>query len=117
MTFPGDSVPHDSLAASSTPSTTAAPVAPPADTSTATPPGTRPAGGFIVQFAALLTDDKAQQLASTIKVGASTAHVTSTNIGGSPIFRVVMGPFATKDEAEKVGRASKRAYWVYEGSP
>ena len=38
-------------------------------------------------------------------------------IGGSPIFRVVMGPFATKDEAEKVGRASKRAYWVYEGSP
>jgi hypothetical protein len=29
----------------------------------------------------------------------------------------VMGPFATKDEAEKVGRASKRAYWGYEGSP
>jgi cell division septation protein DedD len=119
VTFPGDSVPHDSLAASSTPSTTPPPTAAPtaADTSTAAAPGARPSAGFTVQFAALLTDDKAQQLASTIKVGANTAHVTSTSIGGSPIFRVVMGPFATKDEAEKIGRTSKRAYWVYEGSP
>jgi cell division septation protein DedD len=116
VTFPGDSVPHDSLAASSTPSTSPPPAATPADTAAAAPVA-RPSAGFTVQFAALLTDDKAQQLASTIKVGASSAHVTSTTIGGSPIFRVVMGPFATKDEAEKVGRASKRAYWVYEGSP
>lgn len=117
VTFPGDSVPRDSLAASSTPSTSLPPVTPTADTPTAVAPVTRPSPGFTVQFAALLTDDKAQQLASTIKVGANSAHVTSTNIGGSPIFRVVMGPFATKDDAEKVGRASKRAYWVYEGSP
>lgn len=117
VTFPGDSVPHDSLATSSTPSTSASPVTPLADTSKTAVPAARPSAGFTVQFAALLTDDKAQELASTIKVGASTAHVTSTTIGGSPIFRVVMGPFATKDEAEKVGRASKRAYWVYEGSP
>jgi cell division septation protein DedD len=95
----------------------APPVTPPTDTSKTAAPGARPSAGFTVQFAALLTDDKAQELANTIKVGASTAHVTSTTIGGSPIFRVVMGPFATKDEAEKVGRASKRAYWVYEGSP
>ena len=117
VTFPGDSVPHDSLAASSTPSTSPPSVTPPADTSVAVPPGARQAAGFTVQFAALLTDDKAQELAATIKVGANSAHVNSSTIGGSPIFRVVMGPFATKDEAEKVGRASKRAYWVYEGSP
>jgi hypothetical protein len=120
VTFPGDSVPGDSLAASSSPSTTLPPpVTPPAsDTSAAISQGAKPpSGGFTVQFAALLTEDKAQQLANTIKVGASSAHVTSTNIGGSPIFRVVMGPFATKDEAQKVGRASKREYWIYEGSP
>jgi cell division septation protein DedD len=117
VTFPGDSVPHDSLAASSTPSTSPPPVTPPPDTPATVAPGARPSAGFTVQFAALLTDDKAQELASTIKVGASSAHVNSGTIGGSPIFRVVMGPFATKDEAEKVGRASKRAYWVYEGSP
>jgi septal ring-binding cell division protein DamX len=117
VTFPGDSVPHDSLAASSTPSTSPPPVTPPPDTPATVAPGARPSAGFTVQFAALLTDDKAQELASTIKVGASSAHVNAGTIGGSPIFRVVMGPFATKDEAEKVGRASKRAYWVYEGSP
>jgi cell division septation protein DedD len=73
--------------------------------------------GFTVSFAALLTEDKAQQLASTIKVGATTAHVVTTATAGSPIFRVVMGPFATREEAERVGRASRREYWIYEGSP
>ena len=75
------------------------------------------AGGFTVSFAALLSEDKAQQLANTIKVGGNEAHVVSTTTAGSPIFRVVMGPFATRDEANKIGRASKREYWIYEGSP
>jgi Sporulation related domain. len=120
VTFPGDGAP-DSLAASSTASTT--PVSPTtpgaADTSaSAAPPAARPPStGFTVSFAAMLTEDKAQQLASTIKVGANSAHVVTTNTAGSPIFRVVMGPFATKEEAESVGRASRREYWIYEGSP
>ena len=116
VTFPSDSI-RDSTAsstASGTPATN-----PPADSArppaATTPPA--PTTGFIVSFAALLTEDKAQQLASTIKVGASTAHVISTTTAGSPIFRVVLGPFATRDEAERVGRASKRDYWIYEGSP
>jgi hypothetical protein len=117
VTFPGDT-PPDSLAASSTQSTT--PVSPPAAPDTTPPAATQaatPTTGFTVSFAALLTEDKAQQLASGIKVGASAAHVVLTNTAGSPIYRVVMGPFATKDEAERVGRASKRDYWIYEGSP
>ena len=117
VTFPGDT-PPDSLAASSTAPTT--PASPPAAPDTTAPAGAqtpKPTTGFTVSFAALLTEDKAQQLASTIKVGASAAHVVLTNTAGSPIFRVVMGPFTTKDEAERVGRASKRDYWIYEGSP
>ena len=70
-----------------------------------------------MSFAALLTEDKAQQLASTINVGGVPAHVVSSTASGSPIYRVVLGPYPTRDEAVRVGRASKREYWVYEGSP
>jgi cell division septation protein DedD len=70
-----------------------------------------------VSFAALLSEAQAQQLANTIKVGATTAHVVSTSTAGSPIFRVVMGPYTSRDEAQRVGRASRREFWIYEGSP
>jgi septal ring-binding cell division protein DamX len=115
VTFPSESAYTDSTASSTSTGTSSTPVA----RDTAPPPANpaAPTTGFTVSFAALLTEDKAQQLASTIKVGATTAHVVSTSTAGSPIFRVVMGPFATKDEAEKVGRASRREYWIYEGSP
>jgi hypothetical protein len=115
VTFPSDSVYTDSTASSTSPYASSTPTS--IDTAaagTVTQPGS---GGFTVSFAALLTEDKAQQLASTIRVGATPAHVVVTNSTGSPIFRVVMGPFATKDEAERVGRASRRDYWIYEGSP
>jgi septal ring-binding cell division protein DamX len=119
VTFPGDSVPVDSLTASSTPSSGTLPGPPARDTAPVTAPsGVAPAAaGFTVSFAALLSEEKAQQLASTIKVGGNSAHVVATTTAGSPIFRVVLGPFATREEAEKIARASKREYWIYEGSP
>jgi hypothetical protein len=115
VTFPTDSVYTDSTASSTSPYASSTPPG----TDSVPPPVSQPGAttGFTVSFAALLTEDKAQQLASTIRVGATPAHVVVTNSAGSPIFRVVMGPFATKDEAERVGRASRRDYWIYEGSP
>jgi septal ring-binding cell division protein DamX len=116
VTFPGEAA-GDSLVASSTPSTVPSTPAI-VDTSPAPPPATQPASaGFTVSFAALLAEDKAQQLANTIIVGGTTAHVVSSATAGSPIYRVVLGPYPTRDEAVKIGRASKREYWVYEGSP
>jgi cell division septation protein DedD len=116
VTFPSDSVYTDSTASSTSPYASSTPATiDTAPTGTVTQPAATT--GFTVSFAALLTEDKAQQLASTIRVGATPAHVVVTNSAGSPIFRVVMGPFATKDEAERVGRASRRDYWIYEGSP
>ena len=116
VTFPSDSI-RDSTASSTsstTPTTNAA-------TDTARPPApitpAAPTSGFTVSFAALLSQDKADQLASTIRVGGTAAHVVSTSTAGSPIYRVVLGPFATRDEAERIGRASKRDFWIYEGSP
>jgi cell division septation protein DedD len=125
VTFPGDSVGADSLTASSTASSTAASSTSPAgpDTSVGVPPANNPSGnppaaaGFTVSFAALLSQEKAQQLAATINVNGNQAHVVSTTTAGSPIFRVIMGPFPTRAEAEKIARASKREYWIYEGSP
>lgn len=119
VTFPSDSLQRDSLSASSTPSGAGPP--PPAptirDTTRAPATGVTPPTGFTVSFAALLSEEKAQQIASTIKVNGNAAHVVSTTTAGSPIFRVVMGPFPTRDEAEKIGRAARREYWIYEGSP
>ncbi|HEV7388622.1 MAG TPA: SPOR domain-containing protein [Gemmatimonadaceae bacterium] len=116
VTFPGEVV-GDSLAASSTPSTVPSTPAI-VDTSPAPPSATQPvSAGFTVSFAALLAEDKAQQLANTIIVGGTTAHVVTSATAGSPIYRVVLGPYQTRDEAVKIGRASKREYWVYEGSP
>ena len=114
VTFPGDSIYSDSTASSTASST---PLAADTTGTVVSPPPPAAATGFTVSFAALLSEDKAQQLANTIKVGATTAHVVTTTTAGSPIFRVVMGPFATKEEAERVGRASRREYWIYEGSP
>ena len=122
VTFPGDSVPADSNSASSSPSVTnpQTPVTH-ADSAMAAippPPAAKPAAsGFTVSFAALLSEDKAQQLAGAIVVNGNPAHVVATTTAGSPIFRVVMGPFVSKAEAEKVGKASRREYWIYEGSP
>ena len=71
-------------------------------------------GGFAVSFAAVLNQQKAQEIAAGIEVGGTRAHVMPTQSGGTPIYRVVLGPYATKDEADRIGRDSKRQYWVFE---
>ena len=73
--------------------------------------------GWTVSFAALLVPDKARELAAQIHVGGETARVITAMREGSTIYRVVLGPYTTRDEAERVGRESKNSYWVYEGGP
>ena len=73
--------------------------------------------GFTVSFAALLVADKARELASQIKVGNESARVVTAMRDGSTIYRVVLGPYPTREEAERAGRDSKQAFWVYEGGP
>jgi hypothetical protein len=120
-----DSAPADSFATRDTtfgggPSPVL-PVTPDSGHTAPSPPSVDPARptstGFIVSYAALLSEEKARQVANAINVAGTQAHVVSTTTGGSPIFRVVMGPFPTRQEAEKIGRASKREFWIYEGSP
>jgi hypothetical protein len=73
--------------------------------------------GWTVSFAALLAPDRARELAAQIHVGGEAARVITAMRDGSTIYRVVLGPYATREEAERVGRESKNSYWVYEGGP
>jgi hypothetical protein len=73
--------------------------------------------GFTVSFAALLVADKARELAAQIKVGNESARVVTAVRDGSTIYRVVLGPYPTKEEAERIGRESRQSFWVYEGGP
>jgi DNA-binding beta-propeller fold protein YncE len=118
VTFANDSTFVDTLTPGSTPSAvdTAARPAGPAVDSASRPPRASPAE-YSVSFAALLSEEKARDLAAAITINGTHAHVVATNTAGSPIFRVVMGPYATREEADKIGRASRRDYWVYEGTP
>jgi cell division septation protein DedD len=89
-----------------------APAPPPRDTAVR-----RPNAGFTVSFAALLVADKARELASQIRVGSENARVVTAVRDGSTIYRVVLGPYPTREEAERVGRESKQSYGIYEGGP
>jgi hypothetical protein len=77
----------------------------------------RRATGFTVSFAALLVADKARELAEKIRVGNETARVVTAMRNGQPVYRVVLGPYATREEADRVGRESRQSYWIYEGGP
>lgn len=108
-------LPADSAAAqdSAAPVATApTPPPPPRDTAVRRPPA-----GFTVSFAALLVGDKARDLAASIRVGGENARVVTSVREGSTIYRVVLGPYATREQAERVGRDSKQTYWIYEGGP
>jgi len=121
VTFADDSTFEDSLSRSGPQragDTSARPAAAGPETVPRPAPPRNPAGeAYSVSFAALLSEEKARELSTTISVDGVAAHVVATNTAGSPIYRVIMGPYPTREEAEKVGKASRRDYWVYEGAP
>ena len=65
----------------------------------------------------LLNEAKARELAAKIVVDGKPARIVPGVNEGIPVFRVVLGPYMTKDEAERVGRASGQTYYVYAGTP
>lgn len=108
--------PTDSAAAAADSSPSPAP--PPADTAASRTPGPPPvAKGFTVSFAALLSESRARDLANQISVGGQHPRIATSVRDGTTIYSVVLGPFPTRDAADKAGRASGQSYWVYEGAP
>lgn len=73
--------------------------------------------GFIVSFASFPTEERARDVASGIHVGGESPRVVAALVGDTPVYRVVLGPFPSRAEAERAGRESGRTYWVFEGAP
>ncbi len=80
------------------------------------PPAVIPSrsAGYMVSFAAVLSQQKAIETAAEISVNGLRPRVISTQSGSTTIYRVVLGPYGAREEAERVGRDSRRQYWVYE---
>jgi hypothetical protein len=111
--FPGaDSA--DSAAMATTPDSSAIILTPPPHDSAPAAPAAK---GWMVSFFALLDEQKARDLASGIHVHNESARVMAYPRDGQTIYRVVLGPYPTKDEADRIGRDSRQNYWVYEATP
>lgn len=83
-------------------------------------PATSPAShqpGFTVQFAAVLNPDTARFTARHISANGAAPHVIATSRGGVTVYRVILGPYTTRTQADAVGRSARHQYWVYEGTP
>lgn len=72
-------------------------------------------GSFVVQFAALKAEGPARQLAASIKANGEKARVVVTSTNGIALYRVILGPFRSRPDAERAGQAAGRDYWVFEG--
>jgi hypothetical protein len=81
------------------------------------PPPAPVRSAWTVSFAVVLTEQRARDLASTVTVDGERAHVVVGRSGETPVYRVVLGPYPTRADAERIGRASGRQYWVYDGVP
>ena len=86
----------------------------PPDTTVRAPP---PSTVWSVQVAAVLSEERAREIARTIRVDGAQPRVIVATVDGTRVFRVVMGPFSSRAEADRVGRQSGRDYWVFEGVP
>ncbi len=73
--------------------------------------------GFTVQFAAVRAQDAASDVLRELHIAGATPRLVATSRDGVTIYRIVIGPFATREEAERVARTSGKSYWVYEGAP
>ena len=73
--------------------------------------------GFVVSFAAFLNMDRARELSARIQVDGQSARIITSERDGTTIYRVVLGPYPSRDDAERAGKASGQSYWVYEGVP
>lgn len=72
---------------------------------------------FTVQFAAVLTERLARDAASLVKVDGMTGRISTSTRAGKTLYRVTLGPYTSRAEAERIGKASGQPYWIFEGIP
>ena len=72
---------------------------------------------FTVQLAAVRTESAARDVVASVRASGPPPRIVATQTSGVTLYRVVLGPFASEREAERVGKTLGRDYWVYEGEP
>lgn len=93
-------------------------VAPPVTSGSPPPPvADTTKAQWIVSFATLLDEAKAREEAAKIVVDGRAAHVVAGVTDGTAVYRVVLGPYATREQADRAGRMSGLSYYIYAGSP
>lgn len=102
--------------ASVTPDSTA-PRAEPADSAAPATTGAPREAIFTVSFAAVLDEQQARALSRRIRVDGQQPRITTSERAGKTLYRVVLGPYPSRAEAERVGKASGQSYWIFEGAP
>jgi len=107
-------IPATTAAAAATP---AADSAPAAEAREEAPPAAAARDSWTVSFAAVLSEERAREIAEGISVDGQRPRVVKGETAGTTVFRVIFGPYNSKADAERMGRASKHNYWVYEGVP
>ncbi len=73
--------------------------------------------GWILSFATVLSAERAEAITASVVVGGRRPRIVRSEASGTPVFRVIMGPFRSRDEAERAGRESRQTFWVYEEVP
>jgi len=115
---PPDSAPlRDSLSIPGRDSLPTPPIRDTAPSMIVPPPHLSPReGSYMVSFAAVLSLQNANETAAAITVNGVKPRVVAMQSGSTTLYRVVLGPYPTREEAERVGRDSRRQYWIYEAA-
>jgi hypothetical protein len=72
---------------------------------------------YTLSFASLLSESAARSLASRVRVDGRPPRIVAGTRDGITIYRVVMGPFPTREAADAAGKRSGMPYWVFAGLP
>jgi cell division septation protein DedD len=81
------------------------------------PAAPRARSGWTLSFAAVLSLERARVIAAGINIDGTRPRIAIGEAGGTTVYRVVLGPYETREAAERMGRASGHSFWVYEGVP
>jgi hypothetical protein len=111
----GDSASRDSLGQATTDSVTGG--SPTRDSAAGTVTAADRVPIYTVQLAAVLSEALAREAAAGINIEGRTPRISTSVRDGRTLYRVVLGPFSSREEAERIGKASGRSYWVFEGAP
>jgi cell division septation protein DedD len=75
-------------------------------------------GSFVIQVFSSADQAQAERISARLVAGGQTAYLSPIDRGGRTMYRVRVGPFKTRDEAQKVADKVRKGYkldtWVTE---